>query len=60
MNLLEEVWEFPRTFLAWIVLHLIIWNDGEQNFFIDACAKWLDLDSDIIDDLINNEDDLSN
>ena len=26
-ELFEELWEFPRTFIAWLVLHLAIWLD---------------------------------
>ena len=51
-ELWEELWEFPRTLLAWLVLHLAIWLD------VIPTDSNPDIGKELNNELFDKEDDL--
>lgn len=55
-EIFEEIWNFPRTFCAWIVFNLASWldmkvipNDNGEDIFDDIWEEIKDVDIEDID-----------
>jgi len=50
-QLLEEIWEFPITLLAWIIFHLALRFENAK--WLDYLTDWVGLDTEEILRILN-------